>query len=34
VRTLKGQGVGASEIARRLSIGRRSVYRILGEAAT
>lgn len=30
VRELAGQGVGASEIARRLKIGRASVYRALG----
>jgi DNA invertase Pin-like site-specific DNA recombinase len=29
VRKLKSQGVGASEIARKLGIGRASVYRIL-----
>ena len=29
IRALKEQGVGASEIARRLSIGRASVYRVL-----
>ena len=30
VRELKTQGIGASEIAKRLKIGRASVYRILG----
>jgi hypothetical protein len=30
VRRLKAQGIGASEIAKRLKIGRASVYRILG----
>ena len=30
VRELKAQGIGASEIAKRLKIGRASVYRILG----
>ena len=29
VRTLHGQGVGATEIARRLKIGRSTVYKIL-----
>ena len=29
---LSEAGIGASEIARRLRIGRSSVYRILGEA--
>lgn len=29
VRALKAQGVGASEIARRLGIGRASVYRVV-----
>lgn len=31
VRTLKANGVGASEIARQLRIGRASVYRVLEE---
>jgi DNA invertase Pin-like site-specific DNA recombinase len=31
-RALAVQGVGASEIARRLGIGRASVYRVLGQA--
>lgn len=30
---LRGEGIGASEIARRLGIGRASVYRVLSEAA-
>src|SRR4029079_6407031 len=30
VRRLCGEGVGATEIARRLGIGRASVYRVLG----
>ena len=30
VRELKTQGIGASEIAQRLKIGRASVYRVLG----
>ena len=30
VRELKAQGIGASEIAKRLKIGRASVYRVLG----
>ena len=33
VRSLKEQGMGATAIARELSIGRASVYRILKEAA-
>ncbi|CAO3446840.1 Site-specific recombinase, resolvase family [Azospirillum argentinense] len=33
VMALKAQGVGASEIAKRLGIGRASVYRILGADA-
>ena len=33
VMALKSQGVGASEIAKRLGIGRASVYRILGADA-
>jgi DNA invertase Pin-like site-specific DNA recombinase len=31
VRQLKAQGMGASEIAKALKIGRASVYRALGE---
>lgn len=31
VAALKGEGLGASEIAKRLKIGRASVYRLLGE---
>ena len=31
VRQLKAQGMGASEIAKALKIGRASVYRVLGE---
>jgi DNA invertase Pin-like site-specific DNA recombinase len=31
VRELFDQGIGASEIARRLKIGRASVYRVLGQ---
>lgn len=34
VRALYGQGVGATEIAQRLGIGRASVYRALGQAST
>ncbi len=30
LRQLKAQGIGASEIAKRLKIGRASVYRVLG----
>ncbi|ARE39230.1 Site-specific recombinase, resolvase family [Rhodovulum sp. P5] len=30
VRKLRAEGVGATEIARRLGIGRASVYRIMG----
>jgi DNA invertase Pin-like site-specific DNA recombinase len=33
VRALEAEGLGATEIAKRLGIGRASVYRILGEAA-
>lgn len=33
VKVMKGEGVKASEIAKRLGIGRASVYRILGEDA-
>lgn len=33
VRALKAEGHGPAEIARRLKIGRASVYRVLGEAA-
>jgi DNA invertase Pin-like site-specific DNA recombinase len=33
VRQLKAQGMGASEIAKALKIGRASVYRALGERA-
>jgi DNA invertase Pin-like site-specific DNA recombinase len=32
VRKLKADGVGASEIAKTLKIGRASVYRLLGAA--
>jgi DNA invertase Pin-like site-specific DNA recombinase len=32
VRKLKAEGVGASEIAKALKIGRASVYRVLGAA--
>jgi DNA invertase Pin-like site-specific DNA recombinase len=32
VAKLKADGVGATEIARRLGIGRASVYRVLAEA--
>ena len=31
VLALKGEGVGATEIAKRLEIGRASVYRILAD---
>jgi DNA invertase Pin-like site-specific DNA recombinase len=30
---MKAQGIGASEIAKALKIGRASVYRVLGERA-
>ena len=33
VRELKGQGLGASEIAKALKIGRASVYRVLEVAS-
>jgi DNA invertase Pin-like site-specific DNA recombinase len=32
VQQLKAKGLGASEIARTLGIGRASVYRALGDA--
>jgi DNA invertase Pin-like site-specific DNA recombinase len=32
VRKLKANGVGASEIAKALKIGRASIYRVLGAA--
>jgi DNA invertase Pin-like site-specific DNA recombinase len=32
VRNLKGEGLGASEIAKQLKIGRASVYRVLERA--
>jgi DNA invertase Pin-like site-specific DNA recombinase len=32
VQKLRAEGLGASEIAKRLGIGRASVYRMLGEA--
>ena len=32
VRQMLSEGVGASEVARRLGIGRASVYRIIGDA--
>jgi DNA invertase Pin-like site-specific DNA recombinase len=34
VREMKAQGMGASEIAKALRIGRASVYRALGERAS
>ena len=34
VKALKAEGLGATEIAKRLGIGRASVYRLLNEAAT
>jgi DNA invertase Pin-like site-specific DNA recombinase len=34
VRELHGEGVGPAEIARRLRIGRASVYRVLGTAGS
>lgn len=34
VRELKAQGLGATEIARRLGIGRASVYRVLADRPT
>jgi DNA invertase Pin-like site-specific DNA recombinase len=33
VRVLRNQGFGATDIAKRLKIGRASVYRLLGETA-
>ena len=33
VRELKAQGLGASEIAKALGIGRASVYRLMSEPA-
>ena len=33
VKELKGKGLGATEIAKRLKIGRASVYRVLGQPA-
>jgi DNA invertase Pin-like site-specific DNA recombinase len=33
VRAMKAQGIGASEIAKALKIGRASVYRVLGPWA-
>lgn len=33
VKALKAEGVGATEIAKRLGMGRASVYRLLNEAA-
>ena len=32
VAALKAEGLGATEIAKRLGVGRASVYRILGAA--
>jgi len=32
VRRLRADGIGTTEIARRLGIGRASVYRVLAEA--
>ena len=32
VRKLAAQGIGATEISKRLGIGRASVYRLLNEA--
>ena len=32
VREMQAQGLGASEIAKALGIGRASVYRVLGSA--
>lgn len=34
IRALRAEGVGATEIARRLGIGRASVYRVLAETET
>jgi DNA invertase Pin-like site-specific DNA recombinase len=34
VRDLKKKGMGPSEIAKALKIGRASVYRVLGQPAT
>jgi DNA invertase Pin-like site-specific DNA recombinase len=31
IRSLRAEGIGATQIARRLGIGRASVYRLLGE---
>ena len=33
VKELRDQGLGATEIAKRLKIGRASVYRVLGLSA-
>jgi DNA invertase Pin-like site-specific DNA recombinase len=33
IAALKAEGLGATEIAKKLRIGRASVYRVLGEAA-